>query len=274
MKETTCAICGGAIDQPKRGRKRTYCSTKCLRKAPTAPCADFECDRPSTARGLCPMHYKRKHWVPKYVDVQCPTCGEMSSKRDSGKSTRRFCSLACRDLWQMDHPKVAPPRAARICRLPANHPVMWCGKFEPIVYGSCAECGVLHCSLARNAKRYCGQVCKRRSKNRAAEQRRATRREQGRDGQPAPTAGVGVRRRISKSKRLSIHERDGWICWLCGGTTSTTYAADDPASPTIDHLMPVALGGTNDDDNLATAHSECNTRRSVSLSITTLPVPA
>lgn len=41
------------------------------------------------------------------------------------------------------------------------------------------------------------------------------------------------------------------VCWICGG-----LGADS-----LDHAVPVALGGDNDPDNLRPAHMRCNSRR-------------
>lgn len=65
-------------------------------------------------------------------------------------------------------------------------------------------------------------------------------------------------RRVSspgwKRLRLEILKRDGYICWLCGGT-----GADQ-----VDHLRPASLGGTDDPSNLRAAHRDCHLRKSSS----------
>jgi len=54
--------------------------------------------------------------------------------------------------------------------------------------------------------------------------------------------------------RRKVYERDGHMCRYCG-TPVTAYTA------TLDHLTPVAAGGTNGIDNLVTACLACNTRK-------------
>lgn len=63
---------------------------------------------------------------------------------------------------------------------------------------------------------------------------------------------------------ISVYDlaaRDGARCNLCQGRIDMTLAGSDNMGPTIDHLLPVSMGGTNDSNNLALAHRRCNTRR-------------
>jgi 5-methylcytosine-specific restriction endonuclease McrA len=54
--------------------------------------------------------------------------------------------------------------------------------------------------------------------------------------------------------RDQIVARDGAICALCGeGVTAEERS--------IDHIMPVALGGSDDPENLQVAHRVCNSRK-------------
>lgn len=54
--------------------------------------------------------------------------------------------------------------------------------------------------------------------------------------------------RISEEERLSIKERDGNKCLLCGATTDLT----------VDHYIPRSAGGTHDPQNLRTLCRSCN----------------
>jgi 5-methylcytosine-specific restriction protein A len=57
--------------------------------------------------------------------------------------------------------------------------------------------------------------------------------------------GLGYAWQVNRKRIL---ERDGHVCWLCG-----RLGAD-----TVDHVIPRARGGTNEDDNLRAAHAKCN----------------
>ena len=56
---------------------------------------------------------------------------------------------------------------------------------------------------------------------------------------------------IPRKLRHEVFKRDGYRCRECG-------ASKDETSLEIDHIVPVAKGGTNDIDNLQTLCRECN----------------
>lgn len=60
---------------------------------------------------------------------------------------------------------------------------------------------------------------------------------------------------ISRRLRFEILRRDGHTCRYCGAK------APDVAL-TVDHVIPVALGGSDDPSNLVTACAECNAGKS------------
>lgn len=62
---------------------------------------------------------------------------------------------------------------------------------------------------------------------------------------------------ISKHLRYEVFRRDGYRCRYCG-------AGPDDAKLTVDHVVPVALGGSDEPANLVTACDECNAGKSAS----------
>lgn len=56
----------------------------------------------------------------------------------------------------------------------------------------------------------------------------------------------------------ALVERDGTGCALCATPIPMGSQWPSPDSPSIDHVHPVSLGGTNDMPNLALAHLRCN----------------
>jgi len=67
------------------------------------------------------------------------------------------------------------------------------------------------------------------------------------------------RESISKRRRFAILKRDGFHCQLCGASS------EDGTQLHVDHLIPIAKGGSNDDDNLWTLCDRCNLGKSDSM---------
>lgn len=63
------------------------------------------------------------------------------------------------------------------------------------------------------------------------------------------------RQGISAKTRFEVFKRDGFRCMYCGATPPGVLLQ-------VDHIDPVALGGTNDQDNLITACQPCNAGKS------------
>lgn len=60
---------------------------------------------------------------------------------------------------------------------------------------------------------------------------------------------------VSPAKRHKVLDRDGWVCHLCGKRIASAADAH------VDHVVPVAAGGSSDLNNLRAAHARCNLRR-------------
>lgn len=58
-----------------------------------------------------------------------------------------------------------------------------------------------------------------------------------------------------ETTRLRILNRDGWVCGYCGDPLEGSNA-------TVDHIVAIAHGGTDDDTNLISACRSCNGRKS------------
>lgn len=70
-----------------------------------------------------------------------------------------------------------------------------------------------------------------------------------------------MRKALSKRTRFNIFKRDGFTCQYCGAHPPGVILH-------VDHITPVAEGGTSDIDNLVTACEPCNLGKgAVSLSV-------
>jgi len=60
-----------------------------------------------------------------------------------------------------------------------------------------------------------------------------------------------ARKALSKKTRFEVFKRDAFTCQYCGSHPPSVILH-------VDHIHPVAEGGTNDQDNLITACQSCN----------------
>lgn len=63
---------------------------------------------------------------------------------------------------------------------------------------------------------------------------------------------------VATVKREKIFEWDRYRCHICGGMTNKAKSVPHPQAPTVDHLVPLAAGGTHEPTNCRTAHFLCN----------------
>lgn len=62
----------------------------------------------------------------------------------------------------------------------------------------------------------------------------------------------------NKKKILASQE----ICGICGRPVDKSIKYPHPLSPTVDHIIPIARGGSSDLENLQLAHRCCNRQKS------------
>ena len=84
------------------------------------------------------------------------------------------------------------------------------------------------------------------------------------------TEGQRRRRRNRRHRKVSgervdlwkIAERDRCKCHLCGYHIDMTLAGtNDEWAPSLDHMVPLCVGGTDTSDNVSLAHRRCNSCR-------------
>jgi len=58
--------------------------------------------------------------------------------------------------------------------------------------------------------------------------------------------------------RMDVFERDGWVCGLCDTPVDPSLNYPDRMSVSLDHIVPVSLGGMHSMANVQCAHLFCN----------------
>jgi predicted nucleic acid-binding Zn ribbon protein len=218
----------------------------------TRACDVGDCDRKHLARGLCSMHYKRKHATKTKYQIVCEVCG---SGHAGSRPTQRFCSDACKGVAYQTERRTT---SRELVHVGPAYPVTWLPPQHPVIRGvakakrrtwycgSCAWCGEGYSTLFPQG-RYCSRRCLRA---------------QARADYRLSRGAFAVSRRV----RLSIYERDAWTCQLCMESVDQDLMTTDPQNewaPSLDHIecQAWALVADHSPNNLRLAHRWCNSVR-------------
>lgn len=66
---------------------------------------------------------------------------------------------------------------------------------------------------------------------------------------------------VVDNEAVSVYERDGYICQLCGTPVDARLKWPHPYSVSLDHIVPLSLGGMHSYDNVQCAHLRCNCQK-------------
>lgn len=263
MTSITCAFCSEQFDGHRNAR---YCSAECRVTARRAKegstcfvCGDFMPLGPNSAPQGQAKHQNCVAFVSRRVaNPQKLLCSHCGQEFQSGRGTAKYCSRPCKE-------KAKNFRrfglTCYVCNLP-----MFAGQTS-LPQGEAAH---LRCKVDEHGK-YCR--CEDCRKQYNAHQReylsewRKLRREI--DGVSYNTTRMRRLRDkygvstgwISGRKRLEIYERDRWTCQICGEPLDLEGHWNDPHAPSLDHIQPRSLGGSDNLENLRAAGRHCNMRR-------------
>lgn len=119
--------------------------------------------------------------------------------------------------------RCAFPKKPKAIRVPQERGCQWCGnQFR-----------------GRRSQKFCRKQCNdiAKSKRRKAKLR----------GSTAPETSIAY-----------IYERDRGTCWLCKQKVKRSVRWPLSGAPSIDHVIPLSKGGTDEPSNLRLAHLGCN----------------
>lgn len=175
--------------------------------------------------------------MPRRPDLPCADCGKLMWRGTGSLPEGQARCQPCR--------KIAPGECEAEIRRRAA--VREAGR-------ACAYCGE-HYYPSQIRAIYCSKNCNRR----ANEKRNIGRRRPG---------GNNYRQRVTypdawieHTPRLTVFMRDDWTCQLCGNKVARSEKVPHPQAPTIDHIIPLARGGTHEMANVQTACFICNSRK-------------
>lgn len=271
-----CGVCGNDFATVRH--KQKYCSQ---------PCVDEATRRRNKKAGERSRDRAKRH--------DCLNCGRKYVARNRSRCSFKFCSRECafearrlkkkcaeRPLevanaialwflsWADDYAKTCVKCGGRVNRTPGGGLPDECGKCraEAAAVRMCRKCGAVE--VTRSRKLYCHHC---RDEVLMEHKRRARKRRRKIHGSDMPRRRC---RRVGAPytpvNRRKIFDRDGWVCQLCGVELLPKYTrlADggvDPRSPTIDHIVPLALGPNGPghvESNVHAACWGCNTEKGAS----------
>lgn len=110
-------------------------------------------------------------------------------------------------------------------------------------------------------QRFCGDACAAawaKATFTKPGDRRAIRRAKAR-AQNRRRKAMGWRRKDGRWREVC--EAAGWACSICRGPIDPALRFPDRMAGSVDHIVPLSKGGTDERSNLAAAHYSCNSRR-------------
>lgn len=239
MNDHTCDLC--SLPVVGRSPSARYCSPACRGRAKQArheaarlvPCRGCGAMKSTDAAGrrrgsvLCHDCRRRSPAAPKVDEVAkwgrrkrtpCSKCGGPTGWSSSDRRVDR-ASVLCTGCRPRKTPRPAPA------------PMGW----------KCGNCGKLcHRDPVRGQRpKYCSI-----QRQRCASDRRRRARVADAFVEDVPDVTTFV--------------ADGYRCHLCGRMTDKTKSVPHPKAPTIDHVLPLAKGGTHERANCRTACFRCN----------------
>ncbi len=190
-------------------------------------------------------HYQtRLYDRPRQHVITCQRCGREAVVT---KRAARYCSHGCfyDARYGAQRPRMDARTAARLKRHSkalarlerAAAGVRGKGVWTS---GRCSQCGTEFVRHSFGSPvTHCSTTCRRRE--RALNRR-------------------GLQRDLDAGRvsRMAIYQRDDWTCHICGDPVDRDAVVPDLAAPVLDHVVPLARGGSHSEANLKTAHFYCN----------------
>lgn len=188
-----------------------------------------------------------KDSLKRRMTSSCEVCGlEFTRKisdytRRDGNTGGRFCSKKCQGVWTSLQPRKPKPP-------PIPKSRVW--------FPECKVCGKVFCGRAATAK-VCSAQCKIDDAGFRVKGLYA-----------AATQFIDGRYVGAQWRRTLLQylvDRDGDKCGICGRKVDISLKSGTRGSrrgPSVDHIVPRSLGGSDDLENLRLAHWGCNQKRS------------
>lgn len=237
LRAGICAACGAPFttSQPKQ----VYCTRECGRQHRVRPPWAEQVLRHSQERRRCAWCGRSFDYHPKQRTRFCN-----GSCRNAARGPRPHCRLV---RWRCIDCGISGLTRYQRKRCPA---CAWLHIHAKSI--ECKNCGQAIVSTIRYPKHWCSPHCEakwRRERAHALAQVRRARQHAG---------------FIERIYRHKVFERDRYRCGICGRKTDRRAQVPEPSAPTLDHIVPLKLGGEHSYANVQCAHFICNSRKGAS----------
>lgn len=172
----------------------------------------------------------------KRIRLKCNTCGNIIERAMSTARQKNIECEYCKEAKQLQE-----ARQKMMCFFYALS--------DAKTPKTCAYCGKQFYSSSPT-KKYCSDICKKKSKGNRSSYRSRCRH-----------YGVYYDTSVTRTKVL---ERDKYKCQICGkecDKNDTSWGFSGPDFPTLDHIIPLAKGGTHTWNNVQCACGMCNSNK-------------
>jgi len=174
----------------------------------------------------------------RYGTVYTYDCAQCGTACTSHKKTARYCGSRCVNLARYDRIGRVPPKPRTPRELKPRS--------TRVYILDCSICDTTFVTM-HTAQHTCpSTLCKATARQRRMQAKSSRRRARMKDAF------------VEDVHPHIVFARDGYRCHICGKKVNRKAAVPHPLAPTIDHLVPLALGGTHEPLNARTAHFICN----------------
>lgn len=169
-------------------------------------------------------YIQKDHWPEQSCNVYFILCRHCGELFTS-RNGLQYCSVKCQ-------------RALAYCNSRERRGIQLNQK-------ECAVCGEVFQTYNSN-RIVCSDMCQGQLRLDAKRRRRARLREV----------------KIETFAAVEIFRRDNWRCKICGRKLSKNRKVPHPLAPTLDHIVPLSIGGTHERKNVQLSCFRCNSKKS------------
>jgi hypothetical protein len=237
-----CPGCGVAFEastsgQGAREARKTYCSSTCFAATKS-----------------------RKNALKTQT---CRSCGNGFTRAERG-AQEKFCSDDCKKAKRRADKLVAARKCtAKAIRATCDSCGLWFRRQPDSVVTTCQPCQRGIPTKHALASTYTNRGCRCRECTTAVTQERLqTKYKQVAAGNPLDVNHRARARRYGVEaeyiNKLAVFERDNWTCGICNEAVDREAPWPAASSPSLDHIVPMAVGGGHVYENVQCAHLRCN----------------